>query len=718
MTSTVFDLSHTSPTKSDPVVIGHDEERLTAIGLRVAEQLAESEADLDAARRITDLRGAGGVERDLEIRRLEARRRRLRALGGDLVLGRTVPADGAPMYIGRIGLTDADGTTLLVDWRTPEAAPFFAATVADPAGIVSRRHYRWSRGRVIDYWDERFDFDDTGAAALDAQSSFIASLGASRSATMTSVLATIAADQDAAIRASSHGALVVDGGPGTGKTVVALHRAAYLLYADPRLQGGRGRILVVGPHRPYLSYIADVLPSLGEDGVTTCTVAEMVPGGEDLPAEPDPEIAALKATVAMIAAVEPAVRFYEEPPRDATDVDTAYGEVRIDRTDWAEAIAAAEPGVPHNEARAEVWEALLDIVVDGYDDVPPAVLRTEPARNRDLAVAFGRVWPVIDPEDLVSDLWSVPAYLRRCAPHLTVEQVRALQRDRPRAWTVADLPLLDAARRRLGDPDAARRTARNRAETAQRRRAMDRVVEDLITSSDDGEALVSMLRAEDIQSVIVDDAGLDRPEPDALAGPFAHIVVDEAQELTDAQWRMLVDRCPSGSFTIVGDRAQARDGFVESWPQRLRRVGIGRARIATLTVNYRTPREIMNAAAPVIRAVLPDANVPSSVRATGIPVRRGRIADLDTVVADWLDAHREGTVCVIGAPAFRVRARVASLSPSTAKGLEFDLVVLVDPARFGDGVAGAVDRYVAMTRSTRELVVLGPADESRVLDPG
>ncbi|GEE03118.1 DNA helicase [Gordonia spumicola] len=706
MTSTVFRLPDTATGKADPSLIAADTARMTAIAERVVEQTEQATAELSAARLATDLRGGAGVERDLEIRRLESRLRTLSRLGSDLVLGRIDPVDGDPVYIGRIGLSDADGHTLVIDWRTPDAAPFFAATLADPRGLAGRRHYRWARGAIVDYWDERFTDDESSSAALDAQSSFIASLGASRSATMQSVLGTIAADQDAAIRASSKGVLLVDGGPGTGKTVVALHRAAYLLYADPRLQAGRGRILIVGPHRPYLAYIADVLPGLGEEGVTACTLAETVPGGDGYPPESDARVTALKATTAMVDAIEPAVGFYEEPPREGVDVDTDYGTFTVDPADWTEALRAVPRGVPHNEARDDLWAVLLDILVDGADvDVDPQTLRAELYANADLHRAVGRVWPLIEAADLVGDLWTVPAYLRRCAPHLSDGEVAMLQRADPTAWTADDVPLLDAARRRLGDPGAARRAARARVETAERRRVMDAVVDDLIAGADDMGALATMLRAEDIQGVIVDDADLVRVEPDALAGPFAHIVVDEAQELTDAQWRMLVDRCPSGSMTIVGDRAQARDGFAESWAERLARVGLHEVTTRTLTVNYRTPEEVMTVAAAQIRGAVPDAEVPSAVRSAGVPVREGAVADLGAVVDDWL-AVNDGTVCVIGAHGFGPRARVAVLTPGTAKGLEFDLVVLVDPDQFGGGVAGAVDRYVSMTRSTRELVVL------------
>ena len=183
-------------------------------------------------------------------------------------------------------------------------------------------------------------------------------------------------------------------------------------------------------------------------------------------------------------------------------------------------------------------------------------------------------------------------------------------------------------------------------------------------------------------------------------------MVDEAQELTDAEWQMLLLRCPSRSFTIVGDRAQARHGFTESWRERLERVGLDRITMSALTINYRTPQEVMAEAEPVIRAALPDANVPTSIRSGGVPVVHGSAADLGAILEAWLEAHAEGVACVIGDPAFRPPARVRSLTPELAKGLEFDLVVLVDPESFGGGIEGAVDRYVAMTRATQQLVIL------------
>ncbi|WP_030436921.1 RNA polymerase recycling motor ATPase HelR [Actinoplanes subtropicus] len=705
--TSTFDLPDRLAAKAGPSQIAADEKHFAAIAASIEQSIAELTERLDAERKSPGGIGRRALDRDQEVRRLTARLRTLRRYSLDLCLGRMDPIDGDPVYIGRLGLTDTAGRRLLVDWRSPAAEPFFGATHANPMGLRARRRYRWTRGRVTDYWDEVFTLDGLESnVALDDESAFIASLGAGRSNRMRDVLGTIQADQDAIIRAGSGGALVVDGGPGTGKTVVALHRTAYLLYSDPRLGQRQGGLLFVGPHEPYLAYVSDVLPSLGEDDVQTCTLRDLVAEGAAATIETDREVARLKSSREMVAAIEAAVRFYEEPPTKAMTVTAGDADLRLTAADWAEAFEAPGPGTPHNEARDEVWTELLTILIDRYEgEETTDSVRSELARNRELATTFNRAWPLLDPADLISDLWSVPAYLRRCAPWLSSDEVRALQRADARAWTVEDLPLLDAARRRLGDPEASRRERRNDAALRSQRKEMDRVVDDLLDSLafDDGEGLWSMLRGDDMRTSLVDETTLTRAEPDRLAGPFAHIVVDEAQELTDAEWQMLLQRCPARSFTIVGDRAQARAGFPESWRERLERIGLDRVGVATLTVNYRTPAEVMAEAEPVIRAVLPDANVPVSIRSNGIPVRHGSRSELTAIVDAWLAEHAEGegVACVIGDATFLERPRVRSLSPELAKGLEFDLVVFVDPERFG-----AVDRYVAMTRATQQLVLL------------
>jgi hypothetical protein len=709
--TSVFDLPERLAAKADPTLIAADEEHFAAIAECLEQTIAELSATLAATLRAPGGIGQEAMDRDTEVHRLSARLRTLRRFGLDLCLGHMVGADDSePVYVGRLGLTDSTGRRLLVDWRSPAAEPFFGATHANPMGLASRRRYRWKNGRIGDYWDEVFASDGFAGhhASLDDQSAFIASLGSDRSERMRDVLGTIQADQDAIIRAGSRGALVVDGGPGTGKTVVALHRSAYLLHSDPRLGHRRGGVLFVGPHRPYLAYVSDVLPSLGEEGVQTCVLRDLVAEGATAGVETDPEVARLKSSAALVGAIEKAVRFYEEPPTAGMTVTTHWSDIPLTAADWAEAFDAAE-GAPHNDARDQVWNELLTILVDRHEgDAPEALLRKSLRQNRELLTAFNRAWPLLEAADLVSDLWTVPAYLRMCAPWLDRDQVRALQRADGQAWTVSDLPLLDAARQRLGDPEISRRRRRNEATAAAERERMATVVENLSAVADDeyGMGLVTMLRGEDFHHALVDESALQVSDPDLLAGPFAHVVVDEAQELTDAEWQMLLLRCPSRSFTIVGDRAQARHGFTESWQERLARVGLDRVEMASLSINYRTPEEIMKEAEPVIRAALPDANVPTSIRSTGTPVTHGSVTELPTLLDTWLTTHPEGIACVIGAPDFEPTPRVRSLTPALSKGLEFDLVILVDPQNFGEGVEGAVDRYVAMTRATQRLVIL------------
>jgi hypothetical protein len=720
LTTSAFDLPDRLLAKADPALIAADEQHFAAIAESLQHSIAEVTERLAAERSAPGGAGQQAMDRDLEIHRLTARLRTLRRFGLDLCLGRMVEAGtGRAVYVGRLGLTGPHGDRLLLDWRSPAAEPFFGATHANPSGLASRRRYRFTRGRVSDYWDEVFTPDGLQEnAALDDQSAFIASLGSSRSPQMRDVLGTIQADQDAIIRAGSRGALVVDGGPGTGKTVVALHRTAYLLYSDPRLGHSRGGVLFVGPSPAYLAYVADVLPSLGEEGVKTATLRDLVVEGQDARVEPDAAVARLKASATLIAAVETAVRHYEQPPTAGLSVETPWAEVWLSPEEWADAFDARDPASAHNDARDEVWEELLGILIDRFDDdeVPEHLLRRALGRDEELRSAFARAWPLLDPAGVVADLFTNRDHLRRCAPWLSDDDVDALQRADGRAWTVSDLPLLDAARRRIGDPGASLRRRQRAAALAAGRESRAAVVDELIAADDSEMLVMSMLRGEDARNSLDDEAALPSLDPDELAGPFAHIVVDEAQELTDAAWRILLDRCPSRSFTIVGDRAQARHGFTESWAARLERVGLRQIELATLSINYRTPEEIMTEAEPVIRAALPDANVPVSVRRSGVPVEHRSIEELGSVLGTWLAEHPEGTACIIatgdrlallqGDPAVPATPRIRSLTPELAKGLEFDLVVLVDPELLGAGIEGAVDCYVAMTRATQRLVVL------------
>ena len=327
---------------------------------------------------------------------------------------------------------------------------------------------------------------------------------------MRDVLGTIQADQDAIIRAGSRGALVVDGGPGTGKTVVALHRTAYLLYSDPRLGDRRGGVLFVGPHQPYLSYVADVLPSLGEEGVQTCTLLDLQPEGATAAPEPDPVVARLKSSADMVRAIEPAVRMYEEPPTEGMEVETHWADVWLSASRLGRGIRVA--GTRHAAQRGPrrgLGRPAHDPVDkhEADEDVSPDLVRRSLAQNAELATAFNRAWPLIEATDLVGDLWEVPAYLRMCAPWLDPDEVRSLQRANARDWTVSDLPLLDAARQRLGDPEASRRRRRHEAAVAAERAQMDRVVDELL-QLDDEDGMMAQLRQGGIRDALVDEAAL------------------------------------------------------------------------------------------------------------------------------------------------------------------------------------------------------------------
>ncbi|MEF9873102.1 MAG: hypothetical protein RR778_05280 [Glutamicibacter sp.] len=312
-----FDAIEHSPVPENSAEIGEDQQRLCEIANRVGQ--LRSEILERIARRGQDQAGVlqQSLERDVELSELAQRLRQLDRMGPYACLGFMETAGtGERLYIGRSGLSDDQGKQLLLDWRAPAAEPFFAATHEKDHGLAMRRRYRWRRQRICDYWDEVFDSSQLAShARLDDHSSFLSSLGSKRSPKMQDVLATIQSDQDAIIRRSSQGALVVDGGPGTGKTVVALHRAAYLLHADPRLQRQGGKVLVVSPHEAYSSYVADILPNLGEDEVLISTLSNIVSIGDDLPSEPDHGVHRIKSSLAMLDAVKRAVQVFEEPPR-------------------------------------------------------------------------------------------------------------------------------------------------------------------------------------------------------------------------------------------------------------------------------------------------------------------------------------------------------------------------------------------------------------------
>lgn len=577
-----FQLSETSGPQRPALActdgLSEDQARLELVAERVHQLHSQGAARLAARGRDRAGTLQQSLQRDVEVDGIARRLRRLERMAPEGCLGFIVDADTAERrYIGRFGLSTDSGEQLLIDWRAAAAEPFFAASHANPMGLASRRRYRWRKNVVVDYWDEVFDLSTLdGHTRLDEQSSFLASLGAKRTGSMQDVLATIQSDQDAIIRRPAEGALVVDGGPGTGKTVVALHRAAYLMHADPRLKSRGGRILVLGPHDGYTAYVADVLPNLGEEEVVVSTLRSLVPESADArPAEEDPA-AQVKASARMLEALRQAVTVFEQPPAENTPIPTRWGDAVISAGQWANAFTAAAPGTAHNDAREPIREALIDLLLEQLD-VPPSskqLARSVLGDHAGLKEALDEYWPLIDPISLLAELYSSETLLRYSAPWLDADGRRQLLRKSPRSWTESDLPLLDAARFLIGDSQREQAAQRRQARLDAEHEVFTRVIDDLLASADDMEDLSFQLMNTDLQDQLAMQRAGDETLPDGLQGPFTHIIIDEAQELSDAQWHMVLRRCPSQSLTIVGDRAQAREGFHESWEDRLARVGM------------------------------------------------------------------------------------------------------------------------------------------------
>jgi DNA helicase IV len=674
--------------------------------------------------------------REVAVRELSTQVNGLRAAEAGLCFGRLDRLADESTYIGRIGLFDEnDGyLPLLLDWRAPAARPFYCATAANPEGVRRRRQFR-TRGReLLDFHDEALD---AGSATESAGSrALLAALDAPRDENMHDIVATIQADQDEIIRLDCSGVVVIEGGPGTGKTAVALHRVAYLLYTQRDRLSRRG-VLIVGPNTGFLRYIGDVLPSLGETDVVFATPGELVPGlavvREDLP-----RARRVKGGLVMLEVLAATVADRQRVPDEPIPIGLADVTVVVD----AEVAGAARErarhsGLPHNPARAVFVEELISALAGravrriGAGWLRPgespeltadltADVRAELAAHPRLAAVLDELWPVLTPMRLLSDLYASPARLDTAAAMLDEADRAALFRA-PRAdWTVSDVPLLDEAVDLLG-PAAP-------VDAAEARRRQDRldyaagVLQVLDTDEDpDGEQLravdlvdaqwLAERQAEGDHRDLAERAAADRD------WTYGHVVVDEAQELSEMDWRLLMRRCPSRSFTIVGDLAQRQSpAGARSWSEMLDWYVPGRWIYRALTVNYRTPAEIMAVAADVLAELDPAGRPPVSVRDSGRwPwARRVRPDDLAAVaraaVLAEFDRLAGGSLVVIAPPATagsigELGAPV--LTPREVKGLEFDSVLLLEPQRtLADPGCGAAELYVALTRATQWLGVL------------
>ncbi|MFC7706536.1 HelD family protein [Micromonospora lupini] len=725
-----------------------------------------------AARRLTDaLRSTGGTlqdrsQRDSSVAMYADQVEQFSAVENGLCFGRLDGADDSRRYIGRIGIFDTSGDydPLLMDWRAPAARPFYLATAANPQGVRRRRHLRTRQRKVTGLNDEVLDIESAapgGHEELTGEASLLAALNAGRTGRMRDIVETIQAEQDRIIRAELPGVMVVQGGPGTGKTAVALHRAAYLLYTHRRELSSRG-VLLVGPNATFLRYISQVLPTLAETGVLLRTQGDLFPGVSAQRVEPA-ETAALKGRAVLAEVLALAVRDRQWVPDEPLEIEVEREVLTLD----PETVRAARDRVrrtdrPHNLARAlfdvEIVHALADQVAERIgadplggdnllDEADRAEIRRELREETEIQAALDRLWPVLTPQRLLADLYADPDRIATAAPMLTDDERARLHRE-PGGWTPADVPLLDEAAELLGEDERAAAARRDRIRMMEREYA-EGVLEiargsrsiDVEDEAEGGEIL-------GVTDLIDADRLLERQEEaDRLTTAqraaadrtwaFGHVIVDEAQELSPMAWRLLMRRCPSRSMTIVGDVAQTGAlAGTPSWADALAPYVAQRWRLTELTVSYRTPAEIMAVAADVLAEIDPALRPPRSVRESGVPPWDRAVPD-EQLPAELVSAATreaaglaEGRLGVI-VPASRVDAlgaaltaalpeatvgehpelesRVVVLTVAQAKGLEFDSVLVVDPDRMvAESPRGRSDLYVALTRATQRLGVLRP----------
>ncbi|MDR2567032.1 MAG: AAA family ATPase [Bifidobacteriaceae bacterium] len=673
-----------------------------------------------------------------------------------LVFGALTMDDSEVRHIGRIGLQDEHQAPVLTDWRAPAAEAFYQATPNHRLGVARRRHITTAGRRVTAVEDELLDLEaasgvsDAQAVELAGEGALMAALAAGRTGRMNDIVATIQAEQDRIIRSDLAGALVVQGGPGTGKTAVALHRAAYLLYTHRDRLAGSG-VLIVGPTRIFLRYIDRVLPSLGETGVVATTMAELVPGFTAQAAD-RPEVAAIKGRLELVDVVRRAVRERQRLPRRDIALPVLGHDLVLRVADVAEARELARASSkPYNLARKVFVRELLKRLArqfaeqsgaEGLTDLDEVAADLRSAR--DVRVAINLCWMPMTPKRLLEDLYAKPHLLEYCAPQLSAADRAALARPAGSPWTVSDVPLIDEAAELLGEDDAAAQAELRHAALQQRR---DVEYAGLVLAGQGGSGLVSpeqlarRFAASGPALTLAERAGADR------AWAYGHIVIDEAQELTPMDWRALLRRCPTRSLTIVGDSGQTRSpGATGSWNASLDRVlGRGAWRLEELTVNYRTPAAVVAAAQDLARSAGLPVGHDMAARDTPNSLMECDVAD---PVGETLGLARArlprgetGRVAVIaaGAELAALRAAVAEgeladkvaregenpldfplaiLDAAQVKGLEFDEVIILSPEAVAAGAGtatefdrrtGAADLYVAMTRPTRRLWLLRPA---------
>ncbi|MBI3228582.1 MAG: helicase [Mycolicibacterium cosmeticum] len=664
--------------------------------------------------------GATLLDRDVSVRALAREMNRLDVADSGLCFGRLDAEDGDALYIGRLGLFDpSDGyEPVLLDWRAPASRAFYTATAANPESMRRRRQFRTLGRALVGFTDEALGRPD---ATTGGDAALLAAVNAPRGDGMRDIVATIQAEQDEIIRLDHPGVLVIEGGPGTGKTVVALHRVAYLLYTR-REQIERHGALVVGPSPAFLDHIGRVLPSLGETDVVFTTTGDLVPGLR-VTAEDAPGVAKIKGSLQMLDVLAAAVADRQRIPDEPLTIELSDVTTRIDAetAQWAREEARGS-GHPHNQARAVFIDIVTYVLTEraiarigkGWlsrsDKSAWEQMRSDLLENLAESAAFhaaiNQLWPLLTPESLLSQLYSSQERLKAAGAD------ESLWRADGAAWTVSDVPLLDELVDLLGRDRAA-----DKAAARERKRQEDyaKGVLDLMVTReelmDDEDRLLAqdVLAAEDLADRFVERDTRDLVERAAADRDwtYRHVVIDEAQELSAMDWRVLMRRCPARSFTIVGDLAQRRsEAGARSWGEMLEPYVPGRWVYRSLSVNYRTPAEIMAVAASVLADFAPEVTPPESVRASGFQPWARRVSpdELPSAIAQFVaeEDRLPGTSVVIGPPGMP-----GTVPPSETKGLEYDAVLLVEPAAIlAGGVRGAADLYVALTRATQRLGVL------------
>ncbi|RYQ63351.1 ATP-dependent DNA helicase [Bifidobacterium pseudolongum subsp. pseudolongum] len=733
-------------------------------------------ARLDALRaqareRLSDVRAAGShgsptqrTERDSFATMYEDRLAQLRAVEDRLVFGRIDNTAGERRYIGRIGLSDERHEPILTDWRAEAARPFYEATPSHHGDIVMRRHITLHFRTVAGIEDEVLDVHSAHVntaseqGTLTGEGALLASLGSRRTGKMTDIVATIQAEQDRIIRTDLAGALVVQGGPGTGKTAVALHRAAYLLYTHRR-RLERSGVLVVGPSEDFLHYIDQVLPSLGETGVVSRTIGELIPGVVTQRVD-EPHVAQLKGERRMAKAIANAVAARERVPSQLPAITVNGVSVPLRASDFETAIAdARRTRQPHNKARETFVSSMLSMVrtrvVEELDYTPEQAelndIMAQLRMNDKLRVTLNLAWLPMDGRWLLDQLFSKPAQLRRFAPWLSDAQVSMLTRPKGAPLTLSDIPLLDEALELLGpDPHEQARQALRDAQRAEE----ERYAQETLAQAGIGSGIVSskMLADHmrgDSSELVAQRAAADRE------WTYGHIVVDEAQELTAMDWRMLIRRCPSRSFTIVGDVAQTSAlGGTRDWRTSMNALfGPRNWSLNELTINYRNPREVSDLAARFaegeglyISTVKAIRSVPDSVQRVSVADRASLYAEVAEQTLDlagsYLVGDGTGRVAVIVPDELRDAVRAAvheavAHSPlagsgvrfdeqimvcgaQSVKGLEYDAVMVVEPGLIEQEaptrLSAASDLYVALTRPTQRLLIVRTQADETLLD--